>query len=512
MTAVTRKHQLLDEARKIQKESELKGSLPHLFKIKPYRWMLQYWGSTNRMKFICAGNQVGKSTAQIIHVIDLATDKKKWSRFFPKRPPQVFWYIYPSKSKIQEEYKEKWVGEYLPRFGMEDHPIYGWEKFNIDGEFAGIKFKSGVSVYFKSWGVDLQAGTVDGVFSDEEMPAEIYPELSMRLTATHGMFSKVFTATKNQPFWFDVIERRGRADEKFPEADKWQISMEYDCKYFADGTPSHFTDDEINRKKNAIGDPVEIERRIHGKFVTSEGRKYKTFSKLKNVKPPETIPRGWEYYAGVDIGTGGEGHPAAISIVAVRPDYQMARMIKTWRGNEDENTTTTQILNQYIKMTRGLTITSAYYDWHSKEFALRAESAGIPFAKAEKDHQIGEDILNTLFHNQMLVIEVTEHSETLIQEFETLKADKNKRDAKDDQIDSLRYAVSSIQWDFSNITSDLKSLEGVINHVKTEAELRAESGERMVKPKDDNGEWDMNGEIDFYNNLVDAGFDDFYGE
>src|SRR5690606_30570767 len=121
-------------------------------------------------------------------------------------------------------------------------------------------------------------------------------------------------------------------------------------------------------------------------------------------------------------GTGGEGHPPAISFVAVRPDFKYGRLIKFWKGNDGSHYTTSQILNKYIEMRRGLRVTASYYDWHSKEFYLRAVAAGLSFTKAEKSHTVGDDLLNILFKNQMLDLEECDQVEDLIQEIETLRA------------------------------------------------------------------------------------------
>jgi hypothetical protein len=501
--AKRRRAELVKEVKKLKAENQVTTDLPHLFSIRPYKWQIDYWNDTNEMKFICAGNQVGKSTAQIIHAIDLATDETKWKRFFPRRQPKVFWYVYPNKSKIQEEFNEKWEKELLPRGVMKDHLAYGWQKFNIDGEFGGIKFNTGVSIYFKSWGQDLQASTLDGVFVDEEIPKELYPELDARLTAARpgGVFSMSFTATLNQAFWYDVIERKGKRGERFPQASKWQISMEYDCKYFADGTPSHFTDDFVNKKKNSIGDPAEIERRIHGRFVTSEGRKFKTFEKSKNLKPPMQIPHNWELFAGVDIGTGGEGHPPAISVVAVRPDYKYGRLIRFWKGNDGSTYTSSQVLNQYIQMTSKLNISAAYYDWHSKEFFLRAVAAGISFVKAEKSHSVGDDLINILFKNQMIDLEECEQVEDLIQEIETLKTSTAKTKAVDDGIDSFRYAISSLPWDLSDITTTLIELPEEDENDKYDERTAHAMRFSDKKPRSDDDDLSYEQEIDEYNEL-----------
>lgn len=508
--------QKVAEAKKLQRDVQTREELPHLFRIKPYKWMNEYWASSNRMKFICAGNQLGKSTAQIIHAIDLATNKAKWPEYFPRREPQVFWYIYPSKAKIGEEYKEKW-SENLPCGSMKTHPIYGWKEFKIDGEFAGIQFNSGVSIYFKSWGQDLQAGTVDFVGVDEEPPFGLYAELQMRLSYYSGIYSQVFTATLNQAFFYDVIEKRGRRGERFPEAAKWQISMERDCRFFADGTPSHFTQEEVNKRKNSIGDPAEVDRRIHGRFVTSIGRKFKTFNRERHLVPRQRLnANDWFFYAGVDIGTGGDGHPAAIAVVAVKKDLKFGRVVRFWIGSDQENTTTTDILNKYVLMTEDLPMTNSFYDWHSKEFHLRSMAAGIPFSRAEKSHEIGDDLLSVLFKNNMLVIEEgrdheeQEMVERLCGQFETLKANALKKDADDDGIDGVRYAIAGLVWDLSDVTTTLIENDDSPKEM-TESEQRAANGERMVKPKDDTGDWSFESDVDLYNELQSAA-GDYYEE
>ncbi len=74
---------------------------------------------------------------------------------------------------------------------------------------------------------------------------------------------------------------------------------------------------------------------------------------------------------------------------------------------------------------------------------------GEPFEKAEKSHEIGEDVLNTLFKNDMLLIYEDEELVKLGAELATLKKTGAKKDAKDDFADALRYAVTKIPWDWS---------------------------------------------------------------
>lgn len=438
------------------------------------------------------------SSTQIRHCIDLATDPSKWKKFFPKRQPHTFWYIYPDGNKINEEFDQKWEREFMPRGMMRNHHQYGWSKLYHRANFVGIRFNTGVSVYFKSWRQDFQSSTIDACFVDEEIPFDKYDELSQRLNDADGIFSMVFTATIGQKEWYDVIELKGKHGEKFPNAFKVQVSMEYDCMEYADGTPTKFTREEIDRRKAKCSSEREINRRIHGRFVSDEGLAFPSFDRTKNVKLKSVTDKQWLFYGGVDIGTGGrEGHPAAITISAIRPDYRYGKLYKFWRGNKYETTTTTDILNRYIEMTRGLFMTANFYDWHSKEFFLRTQSAGVPFLQADKARDFGFDLVNTLFRNQMYDIETDEHTDDLIFEIENLKATARKTSAEDDGIDSLRYSLSSIPWDFTGITNEivLPTLEEKIIKINS----RHENPYDPNKPEDD---WGPDSYIDEYNELL----------
>lgn len=436
------------------------------------------------------------SSTQIRHVIDLATDRKKWPDFF-KRDPKTFLYIYPTLKKATEEYQEKWLKEFLPRDDMKNDPTYGWEARVLNDEITRIKFKSGTTVFFKGWRSDLQAYTADAVFIDEEIPANLWGEIQARVTRYDGLISMVFTATLAQAFWYDVIERQGKKGERFPQADKWQISMEYDCRYYADGTPSPWTLKEVAKQKAKCGSQVEIDKRIHGRFVSDEGLAYPSFSRAQNIKPKKPLPRNWLFYSGVDIGSGGpKGHLAAISVVAVRPDFRHGRLVRFWRGARGEYTDTTDILNQHSLMTRDLNMTASFYDHASAEFKIRAERLNIPFSMAEKAQEAGKDLLNVLFKNQILDIDDLEEVDDLAQEFESLRTQTPKRNAKDDGIDSLRFAISQIPWDLSGVSGLLVDL------VNKGIEKKKNTRHSRDLKDDDQNDYDFYSEIDEINELM----------
>lgn len=451
------------------------------------------------MKLICAGNQVSKSSTQIRHCIDLATDVSKWEKFFPRRKPVTFWYIYPDFGKVDEEFDQKWEREFLPRNEMKDHHQYGWNKVYKRGTFVGIKFNTGVTVYFKTWKQDAQSATIDAIFADEELPFHKYDELSQRVNMVNGIFSMVFTATLGQKEWFEAMELIGKHGERFREAFKVQVSMEHDCRFYADGTPSPFTEEEVARRKAKCSSEKEVNKRIHGRFVSDEGLAFPSFSRQSNVIKKRETDKTWLFFGGVDIGTGGrDGHPAAIAISAIRNDFRYGKLFRFWKGNKYETTNTTDILNRYIQMTRDLPMMANYYDWHSKEFFLRAQAAGVAFIQADKTRDFGFDLMNTLFRNKMYDIEEGEHTEDLIYELENLKANARKTNAEDDGCDGVRYSVSKIPWDFSGITSLAEALKTLDEKPERKRVTRHDTTFEEVED-----EWNFEKDIEDYNDLLD---------
>lgn len=87
----------------------------------------------------------------------------------------------------------KW-SQFMPADDFKDDPIYGWEVIKKGSDIAGVRFKSGVLLFFKTYEQNvmaLQTGTVDALFCDEELPFHLYEELMFRISASDGYFSMV---------------------------------------------------------------------------------------------------------------------------------------------------------------------------------------------------------------------------------------------------------------------------------------------------------------------------------
>lgn len=360
----------------------------------------------------------------------------------------MFWYFYPDSYTVAREWETK-ILPLMPQGQFEKHPQYGWKLVRSKGAPSELHFNSGVSCYFFFYtktASKMQAGTVHEIFCDEELPVNFYDELILRLTVTGGIFNMVCTPTLNQPFWHDVMDR-----EALPNAHKQQVSM-YDCLTYEDGTPSTvFTLDMIKEVESKCKSETEIQRRVHGKFVTESGRIYPTFELKHYGKMPEEA-RTWSTYAGVDIGSGGTGgHPAAMVFIKVRPDFKKGYVFRAWRG-DGVPTTAGDILTKFDEVRGELRPVLQVYDHQSKDFGTIAERIGESFQKANKAQQVGEDILNTLFKNNMLtLVEGDPEIEKLGGELLSVMMSTPKPKRKDDLADACRFAAVSIPWDFSDI-------------------------------------------------------------
>lgn len=447
----------VERLRLLEERAALRRGLPHIYSFKWYDWARSYYESTNKFHLLCAANQISKSSTQIRKLIDWATDRDKWEELWPGLTPNLFWYFYPSGEITNTEFETKWK-QFLPTGEFKDSERYGWEVITKKGDIKGIKFNSGILLEFKSYSQkvsNLQAGTVYAIWLDEELPMELYSEVTNRLNSTDGYFHMVFTATLGQDFWRRALEPERHEKEELIGAWKRQISI-YECMKYEDGSLSHWTEERIDRIIAKCKSAAEVLRRVYGKFVLDSGRKYGKFDIKKHYKPGGPVPHDWLIYVGVDLGSGGkDGHPSAIVWIAVDPTMRRARVIAGWRGDNIQ-TTAQDVLDKYLEMRKELELSplQIWYDYAAKDFGTISNSAGIPFERAEKSHAIGEEVLNTLFGNDMLIIDSDKGDELhkLAMEFASLKQSTPKTKAKDDFVDGCRYGTAKIPFDWSFIT------------------------------------------------------------
>lgn len=442
----------------MEKKIELQEGLPFLHAWKWYPWAREFYESTNKMNFLCAANQISKSSTQIRKAINWATNVGLQKTLWRHRPMQ-FWYLYPTATQASTEFETKWQ-QFLPQGKYKDDLVidgapnpYAWKAVVKNKEIFAIHFLvTNVRIYFKSYSQDVQAlqtGTCDAIFCDEELPEDLYPELIFRISASDGYFHMVFTATLGQDYWRCVIEESGEK-EKLAGAFKLQVSM-YDCQFYEDGTQSHWTNEKIEQAIARCKSHAEVLRRVFGKFVVDEGLKYEAFDIKRHVIKPFPVPKDWHIYGAADIGSGGDkGHPAAIAFIAVRPDYRAGVVFRGWRG-DGIPTTAGDVLLKFRELRGAAKLVSQRYDAAAKDFGTIAERMGESFLPAEKNHERGEQVVNSLFKNDMLLIFEDPELAKLAGELAFLKRDTPKNKAKDDFADAFRYVAMAVPWDWSFI-------------------------------------------------------------
>ena len=486
----------------LKAQAELQESLPHLYGFKFYKWARRFFESTNRVTLLCAANQISKSSTNIRKLIHWSTEDKLWPHLW-RTTPRLFWYMYPSKQLATQEFETKWVPEFMPRGKMESHSKYGWQAKYKNGELEKIVWNNGPPTYFKTYSQDvhkIQAASLHAVFVDEEMPEEMFDEVMLRLVANDGYYNMCFTATKGQALWYRAMERIGKRDEAFKDALKIHATM-FDCLEYEDGdTNTPWTEKKIAQVIANCATENEVKKRVYGRFVMDEGLRIPSFSRSRNVVKPYPIPPDWHLYSAVDIGSGGKGgHPAAMVFVAVKPDYTKGAVFKGWKGNKMETTTSSDILEKYRDKRGGMRMVTQWYDWAAKDFHTYASRLGETFSPAEKNHERGYEILNTLFKNNMLDIFDIEELEELPIEIEGLTKNVRKENAKDDFTDTVRYIAAGVNWNYENVAdeySERKEKEKEKSPEELEIEYRRGMMFDNSKLEDEIGQ-----ELDLWNEL-----------
>lgn len=500
-------------------EKKYREGLPHRHGFPWYDWAWKFYTSRNRFNFLCAANQISKSSTQIRKCIQWATDDKIWDILWQTTPRQ-FIYLYPTKPVATTEFNEKWEPEFLPRGEFKKHPKFGWESEIKNKELWALHFNSGVSVYFKTYAQDvqdLQTSTAHAVFCDEELPYPLFQELRSRLIATNGYFHMVFTATLGQDEWRRTMEPANESEELFKDALKIQVSM-YECLKYRDGTPSPWTVERIKEVEAMCATEAEVQKRVYGRFVVSSGLKIQGFARSRNVVKPFKIPSDWAVYTGVDPGSGGEkGHPAAIAFVAVRPDHKLGVVFRGWRG-DGVVTSSADILEKHTELAtsefagsdgaltkRMMNLTLKSYDWQAKDFQIVASRAGEGFTPADKRRDAGFGVLNTLFKLGMLVVfDDDPELAKLVVELTSLQEDTPKQRARDDLVDALRYAVQPVSWNFEGVAGEIFKVEEQDVDDRSEAQ-KAFDERRSARTFPEGEEFrDVESELDEWQGLIDG--------
>lgn len=450
----------------LEREKELRDGLGYRYAHKFYKFQREFIESRNKMNLLVAANQLGKSSANIIRCCEHAfsTDEERtrlWgNKFNVKKDTLLIWYFYPDFMTATTAFATTWQkylpsGLYLTDERLRDQ--YGWKAhYGSEKKISHITFRKGI-IQFKAYGqssLNLQAASCYETFCDEELPYEHYPEIRSRMNYTDGYFNMVFTATLGQKEWYDAMEKQGDADEMFPNARKWNVSL-WDCMVYEDGSPSIWSKDRIIAVSNQYGTEDEVEKRVNGRFIVDKQALVFSAFRNDNIIKPFEIPKEWEIYCGIDIGSGGKNHKSAIVFTAIRPDHKYGVVVDLWR--EDINPTTPEdVLKKFREMRSKFKNTVfSFYDYAATDFEKLIFNEEVEMLyRATKNPEEGIGIINSLMKNNMLQFFNTGDVPKIFQEFRLVRTKQPKNKRRDDACDGLRYSISKIDFDFSDVKSD----------------------------------------------------------
>lgn len=416
---------------------------------KFYPWQQKFFLTKNRLAFITAANQIGKSSINILKFLNLGWRPELWPEYFSARRPRMFIYLYPDKKTATQEFKTKWK-PYLTL--NEKDKEFGWKAVMDKGDIDSIELSTGVTIFFKFYSQqpkNVQAATADMVGMDEECPETHWNELMVRTQGTRamgsGLVSMVFTATLGQDYLYKTMEKQGKADENFKRAYKDQISL-YDCTEYCDGSATHLTVEYIEKEIiPSYSSQNEILKRVFGRFVKDTGLEYHGFNEARNTEPYNWDKvKHWNLFTGVDFGSGGtHGHSSSIVLVAIDHSWTQIRVVTSYFSDK-KRMTQGDLLAEFKKFFSKYNATNSY-DHAAADFGTLAQREGIPFVMAEKSHSIGIELINTVFKSGQMKIftgEGSGYNHQIINELNSIDIDTAKRNRVDDAADGLRYAIA----------------------------------------------------------------------
>ena len=210
-------------------------------------------------------------------------------------------------------------------------------------------------------------------------------------------------------------------------------------------------------------------------MIKDSGLLYAEFNGSLNTEDfDKSKIQGFQVYCGIDFGSGGAaGHPSSIVYVAVDEDYFRAYCFHVWKSEKSGEgfvrMTQSDLLKKYEQLNKELKVSPhTYYDWSATDLGEIAIREGIGILPANKNHEHGVGVLNSLFRSQQLMLFTgfgSGHASELIQELELVNQETPKKHRKDDCCDALRYALSNCPMRITRKVSDVKNR-------KKEAEIK----------------------------------------
>lgn len=324
----------LEELLETLEAIELRQKFRKLDFYKPYPKQKQFHdlGATKRERCLMAGNQLGKTYSAAaetaFHLTGEYPEDWKGKRF---EKPVVFWIGGESSTLVRDAPQRLLCGPpgvdaefgsgLIPREDFAGRPSLArgvtdaFDTIQVTHKTNGIV--DGVSTAtFKSYEqgrAKWQAGTADGIWGDEEPPADVYGEMLARITATKGIIYLTYTPLKGRT---EVVMRY--MDEPSPDRAIVPMAIE-DAKHIS-----------AEERDKIIAGYAKHERdaRVRGIPLLGSGAIFTEPEENIRETTIRDIPSWWAKLWCVDFGI---GHPFAAVLLAWDRDKDIVHILHTIR-------------------------------------------------------------------------------------------------------------------------------------------------------------------------------------
>lgn len=320
----------VEQWKKLKRYKQLKTEWA-LFFYEPYAKQIEFHnlGRTKRERLLMAGNQLGKTLAAAMevafHMTGLYPDWWK-GKVFPKE--QIWWIGSETGELTRDGAQMKLLGQVgqfgtgsIPKDMLAGDPLMARgipgavEMFHVKHSSGGIS--QGVLKAFADGREKWQAGTVHGIWHDEESPADVYDESVTRTNATEGIVLATITPLKGMS---EVVRRF------YPTPNTGQRGL------------IQMTIDEVGhydeKKKKEIIEaypPHEREARSKGIPMLGSGRIFPVPEDWV-VVPAKVIPDHWKRIGGLDFGW---DHPTAAVELVYDSESDVIYVTKEYRASRE---------------------------------------------------------------------------------------------------------------------------------------------------------------------------------
>jgi phage terminase large subunit-like protein len=459
------------EALAIIEELERRKRYFKLESYKPQKKQILYHNSVKPDRCLGAGNQLGKTFAAsmdiAMHMTGLYPDWWEGIRF--KKPP-VFWIAGATIELVRDSIQKLLLGDWQDESALGSGSIprhlllHQAKRVGTQGAIDSfvVKHTSGgqSKATFKSYDMGrfkFQAATLDGIYFDEEPPADIYSEgrtrtnkgqngnrVSLTFTPLLGMTEVVMQFYQDPAAHQELIQFTIEEAEHYTEEEKQAIISSY---------PEH-----------------EREARAKGIPILGSGRIFPVPEELIKEPHIHIIPEHWAKINGLDFGY---DHPSAGVQIAWDRENDVIHLVRGIRVKGQSDIAMPALMGVTMKKWGEEVPTAWPHDGlqhdkgSGKQLAKQYSDAGLNMLEDHATHEAGgfgveagiQEMLERMRTGRLKI------DETITDWFEEFRL-YHRKDGKivklqDDLISATRYAIMMKRFAESDAEMSINSAQTI---------------------------------------------------